>query len=99
MAAAGTPGYIAQLATVVATNTKRIDDYLAEKNLPQPSFDASGPFDLQLPEELEQCRQAALLAGEELNELLQGPRELLYTHQVRHCASKQIQTATKKSLT
>lgn len=81
--AAAAPGHIAQLAAVVASNTQRIDAYLAEKGLPQPSFDASGPFDLQLPEELEQCRQAALLAGEELNELLQGPRELLYTHQVR----------------
>lgn len=77
------PSRVAELAAVVASHTKQIDDYLAEKGLPQPSFDANGPADLQLPPQLEQSRAVVLQATQELNDLLQGPRELLFNHHVR----------------
>ncbi|KAL6704153.1 hypothetical protein ACN47E_008713 [Coniothyrium glycines] len=77
---ASTPSRIAELAAAVASHTKQIDEYLAEKGLPQPSFAADGPADLQLPPPLEQARAVVLQATQELNDLLQGPRELLFNH-------------------
>lgn len=74
---------IAELAAAVAQHTQRIDNYLSEKRLPYPSFDADGPADLGLPPDLEQSRTVALQASQELNDLLQGPRDLLFNHQVR----------------
>jgi hypothetical protein len=73
---------IAELATTVAQHTHRIDSYLAEKGLPYPSFKVYGPVDLELPPDIEQSRIAALQASQELNDLLQGPRDLLFNHQV-----------------
>jgi hypothetical protein len=72
-------GRIAELATAVATHTRRIDSYLAEKGLLSPSFEANGPVDLGLPPDIEQSRIAALEATQELHDLLQGPRDLLST--------------------
>ncbi|EED16326.1 O-methyltransferase, putative [Talaromyces stipitatus ATCC 10500] len=72
---------IAELATTVAQHTRRIDSYLAEKDLPYPSFDAGGPVDLGLPPEIEESRTIVLEASQELNDLLQGPRDLLFNHQ------------------
>ncbi|KAK7192329.1 hypothetical protein DPSP01_004918 [Paraphaeosphaeria sporulosa] len=72
---------IAELAAAVAQNTQLIDQYLSEKGLPHPSFDATGPADFNLPPELEQARVAVLQATQELNDLLQGPRNLVENHQ------------------
>ena len=74
---------IAELSTTIAQHTQKIDDYLAANNLPHPSFEADGPVDLGLPPEIEKSRTAALQASQELNDLLQGPRDLLFNHQVR----------------
>ncbi|KAI1433890.1 putative O-methyltransferase [Xylaria sp. CBS 124048] len=71
---------IAQLASVVASSTQRIDEYLAQNALPYPSFDSKGPTDLGLPPALDELRLAALEATQELNDLLQGPRNLIYNH-------------------
>ncbi|KAI3318836.1 putative O-methyltransferase [Xylariaceae sp. AK1471] len=71
---------IAQLASIVAKNTQQIDDYLAQKGLPYPSFEPDSPVDLGLPPEIEQLRGAVLEATQELNDLLQGPRDLLFNH-------------------
>ncbi|KAI2622778.1 putative O-methyltransferase [Hypomontagnella submonticulosa] len=72
---------IAELATIVATHTSRIDNYLSEKGLPHPSFEVDGPSDLQLPPDIEQSRSMVLEASQELNDLLQGPRNLLFNHE------------------
>ncbi|KAI0172756.1 putative O-methyltransferase [Hypoxylon sp. FL1284] len=72
---------IAELAATVAAHTSRIDSYLSEKGLPYPSFEADSPSDLQLPPEIEQSRSLVLEASQELNDLLQGPRNLLHNHQ------------------
>jgi hypothetical protein len=44
---------IAELATIVADHTQRVDNYLAEKGLPHPSFEVDGPIDMELPPEIE----------------------------------------------
>jgi hypothetical protein len=74
---------IAELASAVAMHTQRIDRYLAENGLPYPSFDADGPVDLRLPSDIEQSRITALRASQELNDLLHGPRDLVFNHHVR----------------
>ncbi|KAI1098865.1 putative O-methyltransferase [Jackrogersella minutella] len=72
---------IAELAATVATHTQRIDGYLSQQGLPYPSFEANGPSDLQLPPDIEQSRGIVLEASQELNDLLQGPRNLLFNHE------------------
>jgi hypothetical protein len=74
---------IAELATTVAHHTQRVDNYLAERGLPCPSFEVDGPVDLALPPEIEESRTVVLQASQELNDLLQGPRNLIFNHQVR----------------
>lgn len=76
------PSHIANLAAAIAENTLRIDRYLADSDSPYPSFDAHAPVDLHLPPELEQARATVLQATQELNDLLQGPRDLLFNHHV-----------------
>lgn len=73
---------IAELATTAAHHTQRVDNYLAEKGLPHPSFEVDGPIDLGLPPEIEESRARVLEASQELNDLLQEPRDLLFNHQV-----------------
>ncbi|KAI1205456.1 putative O-methyltransferase [Annulohypoxylon truncatum] len=82
-----TQSRIAELAATVATHTNRIDSYLSKKGLPYPSFGADGPSDLNLPPEIEQSRRAVLEASQELNDLLQGPRNLLSNHEVSQPAT------------
>lgn len=73
---------ISKLASIVATNTQRIDAYFIENALPQPSFDECGPTTFQLPPELEKCRQELLASSQELQELMRTPSELLQSRQV-----------------
>ncbi|KJK96088.1 hypothetical protein H633G_00028 [Metarhizium anisopliae BRIP 53284] len=77
---ASSQSLLAELANAVAVHTQRIDGYLRDKALPLPSFAADSPVDLGLPPELEQSRLAVLEASQELNDLLQGPKDLLFNH-------------------
>ncbi|KAH7091604.1 putative O-methyltransferase [Paraphoma chrysanthemicola] len=78
---ASTQSRIAALSAIISSNTQKIDEYLKKHDLPQPSFSASAPLDLNLPPELERARIEILHATQELNDLLQGPRDLLFNHQ------------------
>jgi hypothetical protein len=80
---ASPPSRIADCAAMVARHTQRIDDYLSKQSLPHPSFDTNAPVDLSLTPELEQSRIIVLQATQELNDLLQGPRDLVFNHRVR----------------
>ncbi|KAI0868318.1 hypothetical protein GGS24DRAFT_506898 [Hypoxylon argillaceum] len=77
-----TQSRITQLASIVASSTQKIDEYIAQNSLPYPSFDPDAPADLGLPPDLEKQRAAVLEATQGLNDLLQGPRELLFNHRV-----------------
>ncbi|KAI1138547.1 putative O-methyltransferase [Hypoxylon sp. FL0543] len=72
---------IAELAATIATHTDRVDTYLSEKGLPHPSFEADGPVDFGLSPDLEHSRNLVIEANQELNDLLQGPRNILFNHQ------------------
>ncbi|KAI1124453.1 putative O-methyltransferase [Nemania abortiva] len=74
------PSRIAELASIVASSTQQIDDYLTKNSLPYPSFEPNAPADLKLPPDVEELRIAALEATQELNDLLMGPREQLFNH-------------------
>jgi len=73
---------IAELAAAVAQHTQCVDDYLTENSLPHPSFHVDGPAELELPPEIEEARRLVLQASQELNDLLQKPKDLLFNHQV-----------------
>jgi len=77
-----TKSRIAQLAAHIAHHTQRVDEHLSKNNLPHPSFNADSPADLELPSELEESRNAVLEATQELNDLLQTPRDLIFNHHV-----------------
>ncbi|TEY87529.1 hypothetical protein BOTCAL_0001g00550 [Botryotinia calthae] len=69
---------IAELATQVAENTKRVDEYLRQHDLPSPSFDAEGPVDFCIrSEEIQRARNLAIDGAAELLDLLRGPKESL----------------------
>jgi len=64
------------LARQITQETEKLDKYLKENNLPQPSFDADAPADFpKLPEDIAKSRQAVIFATKELRDLAIGPRE------------------------
>jgi hypothetical protein len=83
---------IAELSEAIATHSRMVDDYLSKNSLPQPSFDADGPVDFNLPPEIEESRAKVLAATQELNDLLQGPRNLIFNHEVRAILKPTIET-------
>lgn len=62
-----------QLATSILQHTTEIETYLAENNLPGPSFAPGTPPKLPLPPGLQTSLDAALSAVDELQALLLGP--------------------------
>lgn len=62
-----------KLAKAILDQTTSIEAYLAENNLPSPSFEPGAPPKLPLPPALEESLSAALSAIDELNALLLGP--------------------------
>ncbi|TGO84974.1 hypothetical protein BPOR_0444g00010 [Botrytis porri] len=71
---------IAELATQVAENTKTIDEYLRQYDLPSPFFDAERLVDFCIrSEEIQRARILAIDGVVELADLLRGPKTLLRT--------------------
>ncbi|KAI0381216.1 S-adenosyl-L-methionine-dependent methyltransferase [Hypomontagnella monticulosa] len=76
---------IVELATRIAANTTRLDEYIKAHKLPTPSLDINGPKDTLVPKDetdLETARVAIIDDTLELRRLVLGPREYLmsYTH-------------------
>ncbi|OCL08126.1 S-adenosyl-L-methionine-dependent methyltransferase [Glonium stellatum] len=69
---------IAVLASTIEQNTRVLDEYLRKNGLPSPSFDASNPPDLVLPEDIMKAKGAALEAMDELEGLLLGPMPKIF---------------------
>ena len=77
---AGSRTRIAELASIVAENTAKVDEYLRANNLPTPSFDVDAPAQIPIPPDatdIEAARRNAVEASTELNDLLQGSTALL----------------------
>lgn len=68
---------ISELASIISTNTQRLDQYLASNNLPFPSLDVNAPLTLTLPEAIAASQAAILDATTELRAILLGPVGIL----------------------
>lgn len=64
---------IAELASIIASNTAEIDEYLSSRGLPTPSFDADVAPRFLDEKPIAACRQAILEATDELHSLMLGP--------------------------
>lgn len=74
------PSRITELASIIASRTAKVDEYLRSHNRPSPSFDIDNPPDLGIPidaVDIDEARVEAIEASIELQELLQGPASLL----------------------
>lgn len=75
---------IIELASRIATNTSKLSEYLAANNLPQPSFHLDtppyGPVPKDAPPEIIDLRQSVLDDTAELQLLMLGPRDYLFSN-------------------
>ncbi|OCL08124.1 S-adenosyl-L-methionine-dependent methyltransferase [Glonium stellatum] len=66
------------LASLIASNTAKYNDYLLKNDLPPPSLDLLPPeAPLRLPDDISTARELAIEASHELHELLCGPIGLI----------------------
>ncbi|KAL2349851.1 O-methyltransferase [Cryomyces antarcticus] len=78
MASPSTTTRLTELTTIIATETKKVEDYFAQHNLPNLSFAADGPADFPVPGsngEIQASRRTVINATQELHDLMVGPRE------------------------
>lgn len=71
---------ITQLADEISQSSKIITDYLAEKNLPAPSFDEDGLNELGISpadKDASMARSRLVAATKEIHGLTVGPKESL----------------------
>jgi hypothetical protein len=90
---------IAELADIISVNTAKLEHFLAERNLPQPSFASDGPSNLSLSPDLEEIRNEILDANLELQELILGPTEIMAEHPVQLVDSLSFSSANQNSTT
>lgn len=82
---------ISSLAVLISESTAKIQDYLAAKGLPTPSFDVDGPGESLIPadaEEILKARSALIDATEKLRRLTLGPRDYLMSFEVCFLSSR-----------
>lgn len=64
------------LAEIIRVETEKLETYLKENGIAQPSFHVDAPSDFpQLPDDIQQSRQKIVFATNELANLVRGPRE------------------------
>ena len=76
---------IVTLAKEVEANTTKLNEYLEENNLPQPSFDADAPLMYQLPPDIAAAQEDLTAALDELYWLNQGPIQTVVAKTVSKC--------------
>ena len=82
------PNRTSELASTIAFNTSKVEEYLAKKGLPDLSFDATTDSQPHQYNEIAAQREAILSATEELHALMLGPKGILLSQPV--CAILQI---------
>ncbi|PNP44865.1 hypothetical protein TGAMA5MH_03278 [Trichoderma gamsii] len=64
------------LAEIIRVETEKLETYLKEHGITQPSFHVDAPLDFpHLPDEIQESRQKIVFATNELANLVRGPRE------------------------
>ena len=73
------PSRIVQLARTILAQTTIIDNHIRENHLPHPSFEEDGPVEVlsDPTENVKLAKQDLVEATTELQQLIQGPMELL----------------------
>ncbi|KAL1604783.1 hypothetical protein SLS60_004323 [Paraconiothyrium brasiliense] len=87
------PSRIVELSAAIQTHVQQIDEWYTAKNLPSPNFDEDYPDDL--PAEIHQARNAVLIATDELNDLMLGPRQIAECLPPQHTALLGIQAVAR----
>jgi hypothetical protein len=88
---------IVELSNIIGVNTAKIDRYLSENNLPEPTFDAEDSNSLTFPSEIQDTREEVLNASLELQELLLGAKEVIADFQVNLCGGAYTTIVLKRS--
>ena len=69
---------IAELASIISSNTTQVDDYISTHGLPPLSFEPSQDSEqATLPTTIQAAQHAVLEATDELNALMLGPEGIL----------------------
>lgn len=75
---------IVELASIITTKTKQIDDYLTSHDLPPLSFEPKEESQQHaIPHSIQVAQNAVLEATDELNALMLGPMGILTQQLVR----------------
>ncbi|KAL8722514.1 MAG: hypothetical protein Q9225_001030 [Loekoesia sp. 1 TL-2023] len=74
----------AELSSLIATHTAKIESHLTARNLPPLSFQPEQPLDILSEKTIAESRQTILEATDELHALMLGPVGLLTTPYVRN---------------
>lgn len=74
---------ITELASIIASNTAKVNDYLSSRGLPTPSFEPGVPPSFLQEKPIFAPCQAILEATKELNALMLGPVGILAVAEVR----------------
>jgi hypothetical protein len=65
-----------ELAQTIAKETEKLDQYIKDCGLPQPSFEVDAPLNFpKLPEEVKKSREEVVRATKELGDLVAGPTD------------------------
>ncbi|KAK8110682.1 O-methyltransferase-domain-containing protein [Apiospora kogelbergensis] len=91
MAAATTR--IAELSSLIARETAKLDEFLRAENLPTPSLDENALESLPIPDrrpDIKEARLSVMEACSELKDLLTGPKELLRFPWTQYASVKAI---------
>ena len=64
---------VGQLASIIATNTARYEEWHAAEGIPLPSFTTEAPAKVVSPDHISQARQTVIESTAELNTLMLGP--------------------------
>ena len=76
------PNRTSELASIIALNTAKVEEYLAKNELPPLTFDVGSDVLPHDHSQISQERQAVLDATEELHALMLGPKASLMSQQV-----------------
>lgn len=69
---------LTQLATSILESVAELENILSKQGFPSPSFDEDAPS--LLPKDTVRVRDSIIDAAAEVQDLLQGPLDLIYRH-------------------
>lgn len=89
------------LAEIIRLETEKLETYLKENGITQPSFHVDAPDDFpHLPDAIQESRQKIVFATNELANLVRGPRESVrfgawsvscrFAHPVAFCCTDSV---------